>query len=92
MAVRIITYDLNNEQNNQSRTKILEFIKQYSYARLSESTYAIETNETPKQLYQKVQQYIDKSDIIVILTMASPWYGQHTSDVNDWLSKKIPLG
>ena len=42
MSVYIVTYDLNKESK---RPPIVEEVRKTDYARLSESSYAIDTNE-----------------------------------------------
>lgn len=89
MAVRIITYDLNKEKSKTDYDGFYSVIKSYPWAKLSESSYAIETYESPSSVYSKLNQYIDKNDYVLIITLSSPYYGQHDQQVLDWLTSKL---
>jgi GH43 family beta-xylosidase len=88
MAVYIVTYDLNKELH---RPKIVEAIKTYgSWAKLSESSYAIQTNLTPEQVYNHLKPMIDGNDNIYIISLRHPWTGFGKKDVNEWLANRLP--
>lgn len=89
MAVRIITYDLNKEKSKSDYEGFYKVIKSYSWARLSESSYAIETYESPSDIFTKLKPFIDGNDNVLVLTLSSPYYGQHLKDVIDWLKLKL---
>lgn len=82
----LVTYDLNREL---LRPKILEEIKRTAWAKLSESSYAIKTYETPKEVYNRLKPYLDGNDNCYIITLTTPYYGQGPKDVNDWLEKNV---
>lgn len=90
MAVLLVTYDLNKE--GKSKVDYNEFYKLrnvYAYARLSESSYAFETNETPDQLFAKLRKVIDPNDHIYIITLKRPYIGFGPPAVNDWLEARL---
>lgn len=89
MAVRIVTYDLNKEKSKADYDGFYSVIKSYPWARLSESSYAIETYESPSSIYSKLERYIDNNDYVLIITLNSPYYGQHDQKVLDWLKSKL---
>lgn len=89
MAVRIITYDLNKEKTKSDYDGFYKVIKSYPWAKLSESSYAIETYDLPSDIFSKLKQYIDGNDSVLVLTLSSPYYGQHSKDVIDWLKLKL---
>ena len=60
MSVLLVTYDLNKP--GQDYTDLLKVIKRHSWAKLSESSYAVETDLTPHQLYSQLEPYLDSSD------------------------------
>lgn len=88
MAVLLITYDLNRETK---RPPLLEAVKEagISWCKLSESSYAIETNETPDQIYNKLQVHIDSNDRITIIHLKKPWQGWQSREVIDWLNNRL---
>lgn len=88
MSTLIVTYDLNKET---TRPKIVEAIRKYGSARLSESSYAISTDETPATVYAKLSKFIDANDFIYIINLKKPYCGFGPSEVNQWLEDKLPF-
>jgi CRISPR/Cas system-associated endoribonuclease Cas2 len=86
MAVLLVTYDLNKEAH---RPKILEEIRKGSWQKLSESSYVIETDENPEQVYVRLQRCIDSNDIIYVITLKRPYWGWGPEDVNEWLDARV---
>jgi hypothetical protein len=87
MAVYLITYDLNRET---TRPPIVDRIKAYGdWAMLSESSYAISTNQTAEQVYANLQALLDQNDQIYIITLKKPWYGYGPKQVNEWLDNVL---
>ncbi|PCD66842.1 hypothetical protein [Rhizobium phaseoli] len=87
MPTLIVTYDLNKEVK---RADILKEIKKaQNWAKLSESSYAIETRESPQQVYGRLKPYLDGNDTCYIITLTSPYFGQGPKEVNDWLEKRL---
>jgi CRISPR/Cas system-associated endoribonuclease Cas2 len=88
MAVLLITYDLNSP--GQKHAKLLEKVKQYNWARLSESSYAIETDESPQQVFDSLRPITDQNDNLYVINLKRPYAGFGPQDVNDWLESKLP--
>lgn len=87
MSVFIVTYDLNKET---VRPKIVDEIKKSDgWAKLSESSYAVSTGETPHEVYQRMLPFLDKNDSLFVITLSEPYYGQGTQDVIDWLAQHL---
>ncbi len=86
MAVLLVTYDLNKET---VRPKIVDEVKKTSWAKLSESSYAIDTNETPQAVYNRFQYLLDENDNFYVITLKRPYYGQGPKAVNDWLEQRL---
>lgn len=87
MAVYIVTYDLNKETK---RPDIVGEIKKYgSWAKLSESSYAISTSETVAAVYGKMQKHLDQNDNLYVITLKRPYTGFGQKDVNDWLASNL---
>jgi CRISPR/Cas system-associated endoribonuclease Cas2 len=83
----LITYDLNNETR---RPPIVEKIKAIgSWARLSESSYAVGTSLSPTQVHDRLKPLLDSDDHIYILTLSRPWTGYGPKDVNAWLEANL---
>jgi CRISPR/Cas system-associated endoribonuclease Cas2 len=88
MAVLLVTYDLNSP--GQKHAKLLEKIKQYSWAKLSESSYAIETDASPQQVFDTLRPITDQNDNLYVINLKRPYAGFGPQDVNDWLESKLP--
>jgi hypothetical protein len=85
MSALLVTYDLN--KTGQNYNGLYEVLKKYPYAKLSESSYVIQTVETPHAVYNKLLPHIDKNDNIYVVTVSPPYYGQGLEQVNAWLSQ-----
>jgi len=87
MAVYIITYDLNKEV---VRPNIVKKIKEFgSWARLSESSYAVESSSSPQAIYQSFAPLLDSNDNLFVITLSAPWWGQGPQDVLNWLKQRV---
>lgn len=88
MSCLLVTYDLNKP--GQDYTDLLKEIKKSSWARLSESSYAVATDLTPSQLYDRLSPHIDSSDHLYIINLRRPYCGRGPKAVNDWLEQNLP--
>jgi len=87
MTAYIITYDLNKES---TRPPIVKNIKSYdNWAILSESSYAINTNQTPKQVFDFLAKHLDGNDNLYVIKLTKPYYGQGPEKVNKWLESNL---
>lgn len=90
MAVLIVSYDLNKEPSSEDYKSIISVIKsEKNWARLSESCYAMSTSQSPKNVYDQLKPFLDDGDKLLVFTANEPYFGQHSKDVIDWLSKKL---
>jgi hypothetical protein len=88
LGVYLVTYDLNKEV---IRPKITEKVRAFdSWAKLSESSYAISTNMTPEQVYNYFKPLLDDNDNLYVITLKRPYAGQGLQEVNDWLNDNLP--
>lgn len=87
MAVLLVTYDLY--QPGQDYSDLYEIIKGYAWAKLSESSYAIETSESPQTIFDKLNPHIDGNDQLYVVTLKSPYWGRGSSEVDDWLRSRL---
>jgi CRISPR/Cas system-associated endoribonuclease Cas2 len=85
LAIYIVTYDLNKETK---RPDILEDIKTTPWAKLSESSYAIDTTETPQQVFDRLEEHLDDNDNLYVILLSQPYYGRGPQAVNDWLAER----
>jgi hypothetical protein len=89
MPVYLVTYDLNSP--GQKHAKVLEKIKSFDrWARLSESSYAIVSSGSPKDIYEKnFMPLLDNNDTLYVIAMHMPYWGLGTKEINDWLSNNL---
>lgn len=87
MAVFIVTYDLNRETK---RPPIVEEIRKTSgWAKLSESSYAISTQETASEVYTRFKPLLDDNDDFFVITLKRPFMSWASKEVNDWLNNHL---
>jgi len=90
MALLLITYDLKKETNSKDYEGIIGIIKKTGdWARLSESSYAVQTEETPKSLYDQLTKFLDNNDKLMVVTFSKPYFGRHSQAVIDWLAARM---
>ncbi|MFO6428731.1 hypothetical protein ACLBKT_01440 [Erythrobacter sp. W302b] len=85
MAVFIVTYDLNKEVK---RPNILKLIQDWNWAKLSESSYAVEATSSTA-VYDRLKPVIDDNDNLFVIPLRAPYRGWGPKDVHDWLAKKL---
>lgn len=88
MAVLLITYDLNKPGKDYN--DLLKAIKEYAWARLSESCYSIRTDRSPQHVFDELRPFLDQNDNLYIVNLKRPYAGFGPKDVNDWLDKNLP--
>jgi len=88
--MRILTYDLNQEKSNSDYEGFYDIIQSYGHAKLSESSYALNTNDSPDYIFDQLKPYIDDNDNVLILTLSAPWAGRQSKEVLNWLRERIP--
>lgn len=87
MTVFLVAYDLNDEVR---RPKITKEIDQTPYAMLSESSYAIDTDEDEDGIYRRFSKYLDENDTFYVIKLTKPVAGQGPDEVNEWLQERLP--
>jgi len=89
MAVLLVTYDLNKP--GQDYNDFYKIIKSYPYAKLSESSYAINTTDSPQTVVDRLRRYMDANDHLYVINLKRPYAGYGPKNVNDWLEQHLPL-
>ena len=90
MSILLLTYDLNKEKNIQGDYQgFYNTRDSYPYVKLSESSYAIKTFETPAVIFNKLKPYVDKDDTIYIFPLAKPYSGYGLVSTNNWLENNL---
>ena len=89
MAARLITYHL---ESNSSTTDIESFsrvLQEYDFIRLSETVYAVATDEYPKDIYEKLEPFIDQEDSLVVIALSRFYMAHHNKGVLAWLETNV---
>jgi hypothetical protein len=87
MAVLLVTYDLNKA--GQDYAGFYSVIKSFPYAKLSESSYAIQTDLTPEAIFNQLTPHRDQNDYVYIITLKKPYIGYGLKTVNGWLEQTL---
>ena len=69
MAVLHITYKHDPQTSTADYHGVCTVLKSYHYVRFSESNWAIDTEELPKNVWQKLKRYIDPHDCLVMMPL-----------------------
>lgn len=86
MTTYVVAYDLNHERK---RPPIVAEVKQTDWARLSESSYAIDTYETADQVLARLQKHLDDNDNLYVIPIGRPYSGWGPKDVIEWLNARL---
>jgi len=82
----LVSYDLNKEVK---RPNIVAEVKKTDWARLSESSYVIDTSETPEQVHARFKKHLDSNDFFFVMRVTKPYTGWGPKDVVEWLDDKM---
>lgn len=84
-----INYDLKIPGRNYSG--LYEGIKEYPrWCHYLESTWLIITDETPKQVWDKLGKNIDKNDYMLIIEVTDKVYGWLPDSAWKWINDNVP--
>ncbi len=78
-------YRINNEHHFVGFQNL---VSEYIHRKISNSSYIIETNLSPKEVYKEFRMHINPGDTLIISTFAKPWHGHGDTDVIDWLVER----
>ncbi len=87
MPLLLVAYSHNESEKGHS--DLIRKIEKYSHVRLTESSYAIITDKTPKGVCEELKNFIDKKDTLYVITLKCPYDGCGASLANDWLKKEL---
>jgi hypothetical protein len=83
MSVLLVAYDFRNP--GQSYSEFYDNINNYLHIKLSETSYAIYTNQPTSYVYKKLVHSIDKKDNLYVIPLNRPWSGYGSYRNRDWL-------
>lgn len=87
MTCYIISYDLVKERDYE---KLYEAIKSYdNWARITESTWAIITNKSAKEVRDNLVKSLDGDDKLIVIKSGEEAAWKNASCSNEWLKKNL---
>lgn len=85
----IISFDL---KPNRSYKNFADAVKAYgTWARITESTYAVVTESSAKDVRDYLLQYLNPDDKILVIKTGGRAAWRHAIADTDWLKKYLPL-
>ena len=87
MTCYIISYDLVNERDYE---RLYAAIKSYSnWAKITESTWAIVTDKSAKEVRDKLIESMDEDDRLIVIKSGGEAAWKNASCSNEWLQKNL---
>ncbi|WP_438037046.1 CRISPR-associated endonuclease Cas2 [Sorangium sp. So ce204] len=90
MTVLLVSYDVREPGDSNKRDKLLETIKSYNerHVQVSESSYAIYTNESPRDVHGRLAMFIDRSrDTLAVIRLDKPYeMSSHSEELLRWMT------
>ncbi len=88
MSVLLITYDY--AQTDSKVDPVLNIVSEYKHIQLSEGSYAIETDEKTRTVFNKIIPFLSANARLIIVTLVKPFSGPVRENVSEWLLKHLP--
>jgi len=88
MAARLITYHLKSPEKADYEG-LAQVLQTYDYMQLSETCYAIATDEYPKDVFEKLEPFIDPDDCLVVIVLSRFYMAHHDKQVLEWLEANV---
>jgi len=88
MSVYLITYDLSHKPEKDYEP-VWKYIKDHAWAKLSESSYAIVSSQTPQTIFNALHKIIHPDDHMLVITLTRPYTGRNSAAVIDWLASHL---
>jgi hypothetical protein len=87
MIALLVTCDL--KKPGQDYSDYNNVIKSYSWAKLSESSYAMSTIESPTAVYNKLAPHADNDNQAYIIPLSRQYCDFGPKDENDWVDRNL---
>ena len=86
--VLLITYDLNTP--GQNYTPLHEEIKKAgTWWHHLDSTWIIQTEQSPKQWYERLAPHLDKNDNVLVIEVKNNYWGWLPQKAWEWLAARL---
>lgn len=87
MSVLLITYDY--DISNAEIPSVLGIMTGYKHIKLSNGSYAIETHEKTRTIFNKLLPFLGDKVHLIVVTLIKPFSGTVSAPVSVWLSKHL---
>ena len=88
MSVLLITYD--HTVTDLKVDPVLSVVGKYKHIQLAEGSYAIETDEKTRTVFNKIIPFLSANARLIIVTLVKPFSGPVRENVSQWLLKHLP--
>lgn len=89
MPARLITYHLESESSATDFKGIARVLQEYDCIQLSGTVFAVATDEYPKDIYAKLEPFIDQEDSLVVIALSRFYMAHHNKGVLAWLETNV---
>jgi hypothetical protein len=86
MAVHIVTYDLR--QPGKDYEPLLKAIRSYEHCHCLKSAFFIETKQSPAQVRDYLNAFVDTNDQLYVIQMQRSWAATRREPCTDWLQQQ----
>jgi hypothetical protein len=88
MGVFVVAYDLSCEAK---RLPIAADIQAFpAWARISETSYAIDTDLNCKEIKDHLERHLDQNDRLYVIALRRPYAGWGPTEVDEWFLQRLP--
>jgi hypothetical protein len=88
MSVLLITYDYG--KTDPKADPVMRIVEEYKHVQFSKGTYAIETDEKTRTVFNKIIPYLSNNVHLLVVTLIKPFAGPVLQPASVWLSKHLP--
>lgn len=87
MSILLITFDI--DQTNAEMDRVLGMVTAYNHIQLANGSYAIETHEKTRTIFNKLLPFLGDKVHLIVVTLVKPFSGTVSAPVSVWLSKHL---
>ncbi len=87
MSILLITYDF--DKTNAKIDRVLGIMTGYKHIQLSNGSFAIETHEKIRTIFNKLVPYLGDKVHLLVVTLIKPFSGTVSAPVSVWLSNHL---
>ncbi len=88
MAARLVSYHLKSLEK-ADYDGFAQVLQTYDYMQISETCYAIASEESPNDIFLKLEPFIDPDDCLVVIVLSGSYMAHHDKHVLEWLEENV---